>query len=311
MNVFKNILYVSDGIAGDCPGLVQALRLTEMNGAKLRLAIVTPKLPKEFSTYQDTYETGSRTTLMEAFKDAAREAGMAAPPSVDDINVGSDVSGLTGTVISKMVLRGDHDLLIRESRRESEGAGYSAIEMELLRKCPSAVWLVRAKTMSAGKPKIAVAIDPQETESQAILLTQSLLQEPLSSMLDADLHIISSWSASFDDFRTRHFWGKVSEKSIRAFRERRESLHKSAMERTLKSAGLSMGPNVHQLEGSPDMTISKFVSDNGVDTVVIGTIGRVGIPGLLMGNTAEKVLRQLDCSLLALKPEGFVSTVML
>ena len=114
-----------------------------------------------------------------------------------------------------------------------------------------------------------------------------------------------------DDFRTRHFWGKVSEKSIRAFRERRESLHKSAMERTLKSAGLSMGPNVHQLEGSPDMTISKFVSDNGVDTVVIGTIGRVGIPGLLMGNTAEKVLRQLDCSLLALKPEGFVSTVML
>ncbi|HBX95053.1 MAG TPA: universal stress protein UspA and related nucleotide-binding protein [Hyphomonas sp.] len=59
------------------------------------------------------------------------------------------------------------------------------------------------------------------------------------------------------------------------------------------------------------MTISKFVSDNGVDTVVIGTIGRVGIPGLLMGNTAEKVLRQLDCSLLALKPEGFVSTVML
>jgi nucleotide-binding universal stress UspA family protein len=41
----------------------------------------------------------------------------------------------------------------------------------------------------------------------------------------------------------------------------------------------------------------------------MGTVARTGIPGLLIGNTAEGVLNQVDCSLLALKPEGFVSPV--
>jgi hypothetical protein len=41
----------------------------------------------------------------------------------------------------------------------------------------------------------------------------------------------------------------------------------------------------------------------------MGTIGRSGVPGLLIGNTAERMLSAVDCSILALKPEGFVSPV--
>jgi universal stress protein E len=35
----------------------------------------------------------------------------------------------------------------------------------------------------------------------------------------------------------------------------------------------------------------------------------VAIAGFVIGNTAENVLRELRCSLLALKPNGFVSPV--
>jgi len=38
-------------------------------------------------------------------------------------------------------------------------------------------------------------------------------------------------------------------------------------------------------------------------------MGRTGVPGLFIGNTAESVLHQVDCSVLALKPPGFVSPV--
>jgi nucleotide-binding universal stress UspA family protein len=38
-------------------------------------------------------------------------------------------------------------------------------------------------------------------------------------------------------------------------------------------------------------------------------VARVGIPGLLMGNTAETLLHRLDCSMLAVKPPGFVSPI--
>ncbi|MEA2079293.1 MAG: universal stress protein, UspA, partial [Pseudomonadota bacterium] len=33
--------------------------------------------------------------------------------------------------------------------------------------------------------------------------------------------------------------------------------------------------------------------------------------GFLIGNTAEEVLNQVDCSVLTLKPEGFVTPVTL
>jgi universal stress protein E len=42
---------------------------------------------------------------------------------------------------------------------------------------------------------------------------------------------------------------------------------------------------------------------------VMGTISRGGIPGVLVGNTAERLLPRLDCSLLTVKPEDFVCPV--
>ncbi|HRE31359.1 MAG TPA: universal stress protein, partial [Candidatus Berkiella sp.] len=33
------------------------------------------------------------------------------------------------------------------------------------------------------------------------------------------------------------------------------------------------------------------------------------IPGFIIGNTAENVLQKISCSLLALKPNGFISPV--
>ena len=41
----------------------------------------------------------------------------------------------------------------------------------------------------------------------------------------------------------------------------------------------------------------------------MGTVARGGIPGLVFGNTAERVLRKLRCSVLTLKPDNFVSSV--
>jgi len=43
----------------------------------------------------------------------------------------------------------------------------------------------------------------------------------------------------------------------------------------------------------------------------MGTVARTGIQGFIMGNTAENILNQLDCSVLAVKPPGFVTPVTL
>jgi nucleotide-binding universal stress UspA family protein len=45
------------------------------------------------------------------------------------------------------------------------------------------------------------------------------------------------------------------------------------------------------------------------DIVVMGTVARTGISGLIIGNTAETILNQLTCSVLAVKPSGFKTPV--
>jgi len=43
----------------------------------------------------------------------------------------------------------------------------------------------------------------------------------------------------------------------------------------------------------------------------MGTVARTGIPGLIIGNTAETVFSQVSCSILTIKPAGFKSPVKL
>ena len=67
----------------------------------------------------------------------------------------------------------------------------------------------------------------------------------------------------------------------------------------------------HVLQGWADDVIPEFAEQHRVDLIVMGTVSRTGIPGFFIGNTAEKILHRIDCSVLAVKPEGFISPVQL
>jgi len=41
----------------------------------------------------------------------------------------------------------------------------------------------------------------------------------------------------------------------------------------------------------------------------LGTLGRNGLPGMIIGNTSESILEKINCSVLALKPDDFVSPI--
>ena len=67
----------------------------------------------------------------------------------------------------------------------------------------------------------------------------------------------------------------------------------------------------HLLEGDASDLVPRLALEKGIDVIVMGTVCRAGVPGLFIGNTAERVLRQVSCSVLTVKPEGFVSPVTL
>ena len=63
------------------------------------------------------------------------------------------------------------------------------------------------------------------------------------------------------------------------------------------------------LLGNPRDVLPLYVEENQIDLISMGTVCRTGIKGFLIGNTAESILAEVQCSVLALKPDGFVSTV--
>lgn len=58
------------------------------------------------------------------------------------------------------------------------------------------------------------------------------------------------------------------------------------------------------LSGSPATAISDFAREKKVDMIVVGTHGRKGLARVLMGSTAEILLREAPCQVLVVKPKS-------
>lgn len=58
------------------------------------------------------------------------------------------------------------------------------------------------------------------------------------------------------------------------------------------------------LFGAPFVETIRYARENEIDLIVLGTHGRGAIAHMLMGSTAEKVVRKAPCPVLTVKPES-------
>jgi nucleotide-binding universal stress UspA family protein len=59
----------------------------------------------------------------------------------------------------------------------------------------------------------------------------------------------------------------------------------------------------------PDAAIQRFIDTHQIHLLILGTSEPESIPGRVMGNTAERLLPQTSCSVLAIKPAHFVCPI--
>lgn len=72
-----------------------------------------------------------------------------------------------------------------------------------------------------------------------------------------------------------------------------------------------LAPELWMSEGYPSEQIFDAIARLDADLLVMGTIEKQGLAGLLLGGTAEKVLDALDIALLVIKPPDFVCPISL
>lgn len=145
--------------------------------------------------------------------------------------------------------------------------------------------------------KILVAVDPSPQAMAAIDLAVRLGQG--GGVKYALVHVIDDAAGIYEGFAAPV--SLMGERCLR--RERASILLKSAAERFVRHGrGIDQMPDVEPIirEGPVVPKLIEAAREFGADLIVIGTHGRRGISHLLMGSTAEGVLRQAPCPVLSI-----------
>lgn len=309
MKKFHNMLYVSQGVTDGTNALKQALSLARNNGVGLKALIVSAEFPKEMRGYEAQYEL-SLVQQLEAFIKAIRQTTKISESDVP-VQIEVEFGDMPAIRIIRYVLKGAHDLVIKEAEPNEEGKGFKAVDIELLRKCPCPVWLTRPINCHLNEMKIAVAIDPQNItlEGQNLSLHLLALSRSLADTCNGVLNIISCWDYEFEEYLRYNVWIKAQDDELIRTVNAAQSEHREALENIIKKSSIQGKIQIHHVRGPVDQMIPKCVADRNIDILVMGTVARIGIPGFIIGNTAENILQKLGCSLLAIKPNGFVSPI--
>lgn len=202
--------------------------------------------------------------------------------------------------IIRAVKKRSHDLVV-------VGAGNTAdwrhrilggTASRLVRKCPSSVWVV--KTDSPFPPrKVLVPIDYSKVSHKAMLEAAEICR-----VSGAELHLLHVVDSSdvVDDLLSKIPKGQEMQSEMERYASQKlESIEKEF---------LGDLPVVRHLEwGTPWKVISKLLGESSFDLIAMGTVGRGGVSGLLLGNTAERILTMSPCSVLTVKPDGFQSPI--
>ena len=306
MEPFKSILVDVDATASAHPALERGVLLAQACGASLTVVDVVT-VPSHARHYLPS-------ALEENLAREQRRQLERVAESVKDVRVETKLLvGRPATVLIQEVLRSNHDLLMRSHARDLTASGsqpFGAVDMELLRKCPCTALLAR-HGRAAVPPVIAAAVNASDEGIEAqelnakILETSSLIASRLRA---APPRLLQAWVPYAERMIRSHAADDQFGSYVESARQRAESdLSKLVQSSDAWLPGVQ--PTLRR--GAPEDVIPEFVVAEGIDLLVMGTVARGGLVGVLLGNTAERILRKLPCSVLAVKPDGFVSPVRL
>lgn len=309
MQALRKILFVSQALADETEAMKQALSLARNHAAELDGLIVCPQLPGRMASHKDSYEASLVTALRQTAATVGSTLGEVADGALRTIEVASGKAPAVNVI--RHALRHGHDLIIKRAEPRDEGRGFTAVDMELLRKSHCPLWLSRPIADHRGEMKVAVAIDPDITQDNERDLALRLLRlaRALADDCSGELHVVSCWDFANESYLRNNPWIRVTPEELAGMVEEERSGHHRALSGLIEAAGIEGRTRVHHLRGQPEKRIPAFVDEEGVDILVMGTLARTGIPGFVIGNTAENIVQKLACSVLALKPNGFVSPV--
>jgi universal stress protein E len=213
--------------------------------------------------------------------------------------------------VTKKVQQENYNLVVLAAKvsEHARKRFFGSTTIHLMRKCPCPVLTIGSKEDKPIK-RIVAAIDVYAPSKEGLALNHNILTwaANIAHSENAELHVIHAWEVPGEEYLKG--WGHNSEV------DRLEMIMKEQLDRQKlfdeiigNNFAASNLPITKLIEGVAQEEIPKYISEQDIDLVVMGTVCRTGITGLFIGNTAESILSEVSCSVLTLKPDGFVSPI--
>ncbi len=181
---------------------------------------------------------------------------------------------------------------------------FGSTGLKLLRHAPGPVWLVKPRIDDDAVLDVLAATDLSEVGTDVIGAGVTLGQAlPVQLTM---MHVVDS------DFDRRIARTGASDEEIAKWRAEVKSDAEQELHDQLAGTDcrtLANGVRIQMAEGIADACVLSAINELDIDLLIMASSGRGGVPGMLFGNTAERLLPALPCSLLTVKPADFVCPV--
>lgn len=201
---------------------------------------------------------------------------------------------------------------------------FGSDDMHLLRKCPCPVLMLKPGQNNVFRNILAtVDVSDEFDEHDGSRVQDQLNKKVLeySAVFSVSglsvLHIGCAWQAYGEDLLRYGTFSHLSDETVDLYSEQTRRECTTNLEVLVLVMNQLVGhdaldylhPKLHLVKGDPSQEIPLMVEKYDIDLIVMGTVARTGIPGFIIGNTAESILERVQCSVLAIKPDGFKSPV--
>lgn len=300
---YQHILVATDFSSAAEAALMQAVWVARASGGKITLVHVLPEIRRamHFASLDAKldllYGEGSQFDRELRGDCNQRLEKLVAAVSEPDLEIRSKLLiGEPYVEICRAVKQGSYDLVITGTHSSNAWNAFfvGSTARRLIRKCPAPVWIAKPEHNSV--PKVVLAATDFSTISQRAAEAGLALAQAASADFHL-LHVVDSSDVLENAIAT------VPHSS--SLRKEINDVAKQRFDEFISSLSTARQIRPHLSWGTPWQEVVRLVREHKVDLLSMGTVGRCGISGLLMGNTAEKVLGSCDCNVLTVKSEEF------
>lgn len=216
------------------------------------------------------------------------------------------------SIVYAMQRKAELVVKLADDMHDQQGFLFKSDDWHLLRKSPFPLLLYRnSSNLPFNQVMASIDVNVEVQPYQPSLLNQTLLSWAEHLHPDCSLNVVHAWQAQMENL-VRHWDTDLTERQLIELSEHLYLHHKKALAVELESFGVNVSDcRLYLCKGEPVEAIAQVIENNEVDLLILGTLARGGVPGLLIGNTAEELLERVNCSVLAIKPQNFESPITL